>query len=437
MSKRIDNYDQMSDPDNPLTIKFEDIQAALPRIRPYVPMTPCVPSHQSKTFTMNIIYKMESVLPSGCHKERGVANALLKIPRDNKKAGLVIASLGNHAYSLSYHAARMNIPVTALFPDFVPIQKLQKIHALGTKVLVRGNNIADTHKLARAMAKEKGLIFINGRDHPDILAGLGTVALEILEQVPNVDAVLVPVGTGGLIGSVGTVIKRLKPNCLVYGVQSELMPVFAKALEAGEPVTIPDVNTIADCLQVTRAGVNAFHNAKSVIDKMLLVKEDWLARAVLALVEQERFVVEGAGACPLAAIIGHLVPELKTKTVVCLVTGGNIDCSFLARCMDRGLAAEGRLIKFRVRIKDNPPELSKLVRLISDLGFNMVRHFRDAVWVESDVYHVEMRIVCEGRNLEHSLELKRALDRAYPGLTTFDTEPFNDKSMCPCYVVKI
>ncbi|XP_047994544.1 L-threonine ammonia-lyase-like isoform X2 [Leguminivora glycinivorella] len=395
MSKRIDNYDELSDPDNPQTIKFEDIQAALGRIRPYVPVTPIIPSHQSKAFTMNIIYKMESVLPSGSHKERGAVNALLKIPRDKRKGGLVIASLGNHAYSMSYHAARLNIPVTALFPDSVPIQKLQKIHTLGTKVLVRGSQIVDTHKCARAMAKEKGLLFMNGRDHPDILAGLGTVGLEILEQVPNADAVLVPVGTGGLIGGIGTVIKRLKPNCLVYGIQSEVMPVFAKALEAGEPVTVPEVNTIADCLQVTRAGVNAFHNAKSVIDKMLLVKEDWIARAILALIEQERFVVEGAGACPLAAIIGHMVPELKTKTVVCLVTGGNIDTRFLARCIDRGLAAEGRLIKFR------------------------------------------MRIVVEGRNMEHSLELKRTLDRAYPGLTTFDTEPFNDKSMCPCYVAKM
>ncbi|XP_059053325.1 L-threonine ammonia-lyase-like isoform X1 [Achroia grisella] len=328
----------------------------------------------------------------------------------------------------------MNVPVIVVMPNCVPIAKLQKYHNHGAKVMVQGGNLMEAQRYARAIARDKGLTYINGRDHPHILAGYGTIALEILDQMPYVDAIIVPVGSGGLAAAIATVIKHVKPRCLVYGVQTEAMPVFFKSLEDGSPVTVPGQSTLADSIAVPNAAVNALHNARPLLDKMLLVNEEWIARAMLHLVEKERFVVEAAGACPLATIIGNLVPELKLKNVVCILSGGNVDNLLLVRCLDRGLAAEGRLVKFTVGIKNNPMENSQLLKLLANGGYNLVRLFRDNSWVEDDTYSIEVKLVCETRNLEHALELKRIIERAYPCTALFETEPFNDKRICPCYV---
>ncbi|XP_059053326.1 L-threonine ammonia-lyase-like isoform X2 [Achroia grisella] len=284
----------------------------------------------------------------------------------------------------------MNVPVIVVMPNCVPIAKLQKYHNHGAKVMVQGGNLMEAQRYARAIARDKGLTYINGRDHPHILAGYGTIALEILDQMPYVDAIIVPVGSGGLAAAIATVIKHVKPRCLVYGVQTEAMPVFFKSLEDGSPVTVPGQSTLADSIAVPNAAVNALHNARPLLDKMLLVNEEWIARAMLHLVEKERFVVEAAGACPLATIIGNLVPELKLKNVVCILSGGNVDNLLLVRCLDRGLAAEGRLVKFTVGIKNNPMENSQLLKLLANGGYNLVRLFRDNSWVEDDTYSIEV-----------------------------------------------
>ncbi|XP_038206612.1 L-threonine ammonia-lyase-like [Zerene cesonia] len=368
-------------------------------------------------------------------KERGALNALEMLPLDKKKLGIVVASLGNQAMGLCYYGQKLGIPVTVVMPVSVPIGKLQQCHNLGAKVVVQGGNLFESQRIARAVAREKGLAYINGRDHPHILAGYGTLALEILDQIPAVDAVLVPVGSGGLVAAIAAVIKHAKPECLVYGVQSEKIPTFFKSLETGERVTLPWQSSAADSIAMPNVGINAFHTAKPLLDKMLLVNEDWITKAILHLVEMERLVVEGAAACTLSAIISNLVPELKTKNVVCILSGGNIDAILISRCLDRGLAAEGRLIKFKVDIKGTAASFQKLLSFLAKAGYNVKRLFQDRVWVENDIYQVEVKLVCEARNLEHALELKRLMEREYTN-TVFETEPFNDKYTCPCYVRK-
>ncbi|KAM3960463.1 L-threonine ammonia-lyase-like [Aphomia sociella] len=436
MSRRNEDFDEFCDPENPREIKYQDVMEAAGRIKPHVIYTPCLASHFQKDFVTHLYYKLEFQQKSGSFKERGSLNALLLLPPDKKKIGVVMASIGNEAVGLCYYASKMSVPVIIVMPQSVPIAKLQKCHNYGAKVLVQGNNLTEAQRYARAIAKDKGLTYINGRDHPHVLAGYGTIAVEILEQVPSVDAVIVPVGSGGLIAAVASVIKHVKPGCLVYGVQTEAMPVMFKSLESSDPVAVPVQATLADAIAVSNVGVNAFNNVRPLLDKMLLVNEEWIARAMLHLIEKERFVIEAAGSCPLAAIIGNLVPELKLKNVVCILSGGNVDNLLLTRCLDRGLAAEGRLVKFKVGIKNTHTANTQLLKLLSKGGYNLVRQFRDNSWVEDDTYTIEVKLVCETRNLQHALELKRIIEKAYPCTSVFDTEPLNDKRTCPCYLRK-
>ncbi|XP_037294109.1 L-threonine ammonia-lyase isoform X2 [Manduca sexta] len=439
MSRRHEDFDEFCDPENPRTIKYEDVVDAADRIRPYILKTPCFPSHHQKDFSIHIYYKCEFLQKSGSFKGRGASNTLQLLPLDKKKLGIVAASIGNEAWALCYHAFKLNIPTIIVMPNNVPLDKILKCHSLGAKVILQGSNLMESQRYARAIARDKGLTYINGRDHPHMLAGFGTVGLEILEQVPFVDAVIVPVGGGGLISAIARVIKHVKPTCLVYGVQVDNMPVFFKSLEIDDLLTVPMQSTMADAIAVTNAGVNGFHNARPLVDEMwqLLVNEDWVARSILHLMEMERFVVEGAGACPLAAIIGNLVPELKLKNVVCVLSGGNIDNLLLSRCLERGRAAEGRLVRFKVGTKDNTPAIAHLCKLLVNGGFNIIQHFHEHIWIDNEVYNVEIRVVCETRGLDHALELKRIIERNYPCTSVFETEPLNDKRTCPCYVRKI
>ncbi|XP_041969457.1 L-threonine ammonia-lyase-like isoform X2 [Aricia agestis] len=424
MARMNKDFDEFCDPLNPRTITYEDVLSATQRIRKHIEPTPCIASHFQNLFGMKLFYKLETFQPTGSFKGRGALNALEMMPRDEQRKGVVLASAGNQALGVCYYAQKMKIPVTVVMSNIVPITKLQKCQNYGAKVIVHGDNYHDAQKHAKYMAREMGLTFINARDHPDIIAGYGSIALEILDQVPDIDAVLVPVGSGGLAAAITAVIKKLKPHCLVY------------SLEAGKPMTLPWTNSVADSIAMSNIGVNAFHTAKALLDKMILVNEDWIARAVLHFVEKERFVVEGAGASPLAAIMAKQVPELKQKTVVCITSGGNIDAVLLGRCLDRGRAAEGRLVKFKVGIPDSSVGYEGLLRLLADNNFNMYRLFPDRAWVEDEMYSVEVKVVCETTGLDHAIELKRTIEKAYPNTALFEAEPYDVNKTCPCYYNK-
>lgn len=436
MSRKYEDYDEWCNPEYPRTLSYDDVVAAATTIKPFVLNTPCVPSNYKKKFVMNLYYKLEFLQKTGSIKERGAVNVLQLLSTDRKKIGICTGSIGNDALSLCYYSSKFNIPTSVVMAHGTPMFKLQKLHNLGAQVLVQGSNLLEAQRNARLFARERSLTFINGHDHPHVLAGHGTIALEILEQVPRVDAILVPVGTGGLAAAVATVVKRVKPTCLVYGIQSEDNACLFKSLEASEPLFVPVEGSVADGTAVPIVGYNSFHTGKTILDKILLVKERWISTAMLHLLEKEHYVVEGAGALPLAALIGHLVPELKTKTVVCILSGGNIDSMLLTRCIHRGMAADGRFVKFKIAVKNTTLHKNQLYQLISAGGWNIIEHTEDSVWVANDINTCQISLVCEAKDLEHALNLKRILDKVYSFSAIFATEPFNDKRTCPCHVHK-
>ncbi|KAJ9576257.1 hypothetical protein L9F63_006856, partial [Diploptera punctata] len=408
-----DNSDPMCSSSNPIKLNFEDITSAAFKIKSGVICTPCMKSHLSEITGMDVFLKKDFVQYTGSFKERGACYALLMLPEEQKKKGVISASLGNHALALSYHGHRLKIPVTVVMPIVAPIMKIQSCRQQGANVVVQGKDMGEAKKIALQLSREQNLTYINGYDHPHIMAGQGTLGLEIAEQVNNIDAVVVPVGGGGLIAGMALAIKTLYPKAKIIGVESDRCASFSRALKAGKPVYTPIESTLADGLAVPMVGYNAFLTAAPLIDKMVVVKEEWIAVAILRLVELEKCVVEGAGAAGLAAILAGHLDELKGKRVVLPLCGGNIDTTVLGRCLDRGLACDGRLLKFTVTVSDRPGGIAELCKLMASIGVSIKDIMHERAWLQSDIFSVEVKVICETRDLQHSNILKETLHKHY------------------------
>eukprot|EP00730_Choanoeca_flexa_P005889 TRINITY_DN12044_c0_g1_i3.p2 TRINITY_DN12044_c0_g1~~TRINITY_DN12044_c0_g1_i3.p2 ORF type:complete len:422 (+),score=74.03 TRINITY_DN12044_c0_g1_i3:3984-5249(+) len=310
------DLDEISD------VKFEDVSRAKYRIADGVSTTPCEQSATLSEMTKtNLFFKREYLHPTGSFKERGARNALKMLTKEQKQRGVIAASAGNHALGLAYHGSDLGIPVYLVMPLFAPLTKVQNCRSYGANVTTQGAHIGEAMVIAKEMAVEKGLIYINGYDDEAIIAGQGTCALEILEQVPDVDAIVVPIGGAGLIAGIALAVKTLRPEVEVIGVEAESCPSFTKALEAGQPVTVQVSSTLADGLAVPQVGSRAFKVAKDRVDKVVCVREKDVAIAVLRLLEIGKAVVEGAGAAGLAALLVDKLPHLGGKNVVCLLCG--------------------------------------------------------------------------------------------------------------------
>nr|XP_022319368.1 uncharacterized protein LOC111122100 isoform X2 [Crassostrea virginica] len=405
--------DPSCDPENPVKITFQDVSAAAYKIKDGIHRSPCIKSRMSAMLDMDIYFKKEFLQFTGSFKERGARYALSQLPNDQKKIGVIAASAGNHALALSYHGQCLDIPVTVVMPLIAPMMKVQACRSYGANVIIQGNDISESKVYAQKMGKEKGYIYINGYDHPHILAGQGTMGLEIIEQVPDVDAVVIPVGGGGLIAGAALALKNLKPSVQIIGVESERCASFSEALKAGKPVRTDVSSTIADGLAVPTVGVNAFVTAKDLVDKMVIVKEEYIALAILRLVELEKAIVEGAGATGLAAILEGMLPELTGKKVVVALCGGNIDTTALGRVIERGLAADGRLIRFVITVSDRPGGIAELTKLLADMGVSIKDIFHERAWLKSDIFSVQVKCVVEARDKAHSEELEAALRKRY------------------------
>ncbi|XP_032521299.1 L-threonine ammonia-lyase-like [Danaus plexippus] len=407
-------YDEYCDPNNPRKIKYDDILAAYRRITGYVLKTPCTRAHMSDRLGMEIYLKQEFMQHTGCFKERGVRNTMLLLSEEQRKVGVISASTGNHGTSMSYHTTQMGIPCIVVMPVRAPITKLTKCQNFGAKTIQHGDNMAEAKHYAMALSKEKKLYYVNGYDHPNVIEGQGTIGIEIIEQVPDVDAVIVPVGGGSLLCGIAVAVKHLKPDTEVYGIQTEKAYSMVEALKRNERVKIVIDSTIADGLGVNLAGVNTFHNLKSgILDKMVIVKEDWVARAIMHVVEEERYVIEGAAAVTIAAVMAGLFPNLKGKKVVCVLSGGNIDTTILARSLERGMAAEGRLVKFKVTVSDRPGGMAELCSLLATIGVTVRDCIPERAWVKGDVFSVEMKVIVETRGWDHTKELIEQIKKKY------------------------
>jgi threonine dehydratase len=391
-------------------ISLTDIQMARKRIKSGIYYSPCPLSIQLSELTGCTIYcKFDNLQRTGSFKERGARNALLSLDLERSKKGVIAASAGNHALGLAYHGRLLGVPVTVVMPETAPLIKITTCQRLGANVRVAGKNFFEARTEADRIAKENGLTYIHGYDDWEIIAGQGTMGLEILDQVPDLDAILVPVGGAGLIAGVAVAMKSLKPEVQVVGVEAEHTPSFAAALKAGHPVKVENSPTLADGLAVPDVGANAFSIARDRVDDLLLVSEQEIALAILRIVELEKAVVEGSAASTLAALISGKAEKLRGKKIVLPFCGGNIDPGILNQVMERGLVADGRLYRFTARISDRPGGLAALTRVIASVGASVKEITHDRTFSLTDVAAVKVVCTVETRDREHIAELEKAL----------------------------
>lgn len=395
-----------------MPLALADIQAAAARIAGSVVETPCPRSIPlSEATGMEIFCKLEYLQRTGSFKERGARNALLLLAPRQRRLGVITASAGNHALGLAYHAQLLGITARVVMPRFAPLTKLVNCRRLGAEVVLAGNNIAEARECADRIAADNGLTYINGFDDPAIIAGQGTIGLEIAAQVPDLDAVIVPIGGAGLIAGIALALKSLKPGVKIIGVEPERAASYTAALAADRPVQVELQPSLADGLSVPRVGDHAFALARERVDRTVLVGEHDIARAVLRLMELEKAVVEGAGAAPLAVCLAGLAPELKGKKVVLPLCGGNIDLNTLDRVIERGLASEGRLCRFTATISDRPGGLARFAGLLAEEGASVIDITHDRAFADDDITTVAVHCVVETRDAAHIAALRARLER--------------------------
>lgn len=381
---------------------FAMIESARRGLAGAVAMTPCPESIAlSELIGCRVFCKLDYLQRTGSFKERGAACALAQLDAAQRQRGVIAASAGNHALALAYHGQRLGIPVTVVMPRHAPLIKLATCRRLAARVVCEGESFDDARQHAHDLARQQGLTYVHGFDDLHVIAGQGTIALEMLEQVPDADAVIVPIGGGGLIAGVATVVKRLRPTMAVIGVEPARMPSFTAALTGGAPTPVAYEPTLADGLAVRCVGVRAWAACRELVDRVVQVDEAALALAILRLLELEKAVVEGAAAAPLAALLGGELAELRGRTVLLPLCGGNIDPLVLHRVIELGLAADGRLHQLHVHVSDRPGGLAELTAVLAGSGASIhdVRH--DRIFAGPDVARVAVELILETRDREH------------------------------------
>src|SRR5205085_2927015 len=357
---------------------------------------------------------------TGSFKERGARNALAQLPPDQQTRGVIAASAGNHAQALAYQGKLLGIPATVVMPKYAPLIKIGNCEKLGATVVLHGKDFTEAKEKAHEIAKERGLAYIDGYDDPAIIAGQGTMGLEIVEQVPDLDAIVVPVGGGGLLAGVALAVKSRRPKIRIIAVEADHVASFSAALRERKPVRINLKPTLADGLAIAQVGSNAFEIAASRVDHSVTVTVEQIAVSILRIVELEKGVVEGAAATPLAACLSGQLPELTGKRVVLLLCGGNIDPNVLSRVVERGLVADGRLCRFTAVISDRPGGLADLAKQIATTGASIKEVVHERAFASSDVSTVSVLCTVETRNHEHFAQLCAHLKAQ--GVETYDTK---------------
>ena len=394
-------------------VTVADIEAARERIRGGIYESPCVESIPlSKLTGAHVFCKLDYLQRTGSFKERGARNALLQLPDEARRRGVIAASAGNHAQGVAYHGSLLGVPVTVVMPRFAPLIKVTNCRNLGAEVILHGEDLTEARAKALELASERGLVFISPYDNAHIVAGQGTMGLEILEQAPEVEAVVVPVGGAGLIGGIGLAVKARKPSVEMVGVEPESAPSLAAAFARHGPVLVAMSPTLADGLAVAQTGAITYPIARRVVDRLVTVDEASIALAILRLVELEKSVVEGAGAAPLAAFLAGKLDHLKGKRVVLVLCGGNIDLTILDRVIETGLVTDGRLARFTVSISDRPGGLARLTGVIASTGASVKEIVHDRAFSGPDVSAVRVVCVVETTGHEHVKQLHAALGDA-------------------------
>jgi threonine dehydratase len=396
-----------------MNVNLSEIRAARERIAGAIYHSPCPYSLSlSRLCGAEIYCKLDHLQMTGSFKERGARNKLMSLTDEQKKRGVIAASAGNHALGLAYHGQLLGIPVTVIMPKWAPIIKVSNCRSFGANIVLHGESYDDARKLARQRSEDEEMPFISGFDDPYIINGAGTMGLEILEDVPGVDAIVVPIGGGGLIAGIGAAVKAAKPSVQIIGVEPVNAASFVESMKAGKVTRFETKPTLADGLAVAELGTLCFEIAKTLVDQTVLVDEPQIAQAVLRLLELEKTVVEGAGAVPLAAMTSGSLKYLAGKKVVLCLCGGNIDATVISRVIERGLAAEGRLCRITAFISDRPGSLAKLLGVIADTGASIKEVEHDRHFGPADVAKVAAICIVETRDADHIRQVREAVKAA-------------------------
>ena len=388
------------------------VEAARDRLRDAIYRTPCPYSHTLSELTgAHCHLKLENLQMTGSFKERGAANLLLQLDAAERRRGVVAASAGNHGLAVAFHAARLGIPATIVMPTYAPLVKAASARRSGAEVVLHGANYDEAYERATTLVAERDAVFVHPFDDPRVVAGQGTIGLELAEQVEDLDAVVVPVGGGGLVSGVALALKARRPAVRVIGVQAAAVPAMQRALQARERVRVPAGATIADGIAVRRVGEVTFALAARLVDEMVTVDEEELANAVLLLLEIEKTVVEGAGAAPLAALLNRPL-GLAGRRVALILSGGNIDVTMLARIIERGLVKDGRLVRLGVVLHDRPGALARLTALIAEERVNILQIEHDRAFVRQPIGSTEVELTLETSGRKQIDALKARLEAA-------------------------
>jgi threonine dehydratase len=388
------------------------VEAARSRLQGAVYETPCAYSQTLSELTGTRCYvKLENLQMTGSFKERGAANLLFQLDASERRRGVVAASAGNHGLAVAFHAARLGIPATIVMPTYAPLVKVASARRYGAEVILHGANYDEAYEQAQAVVAERDAVFVHPFDDARVVAGQGTLGLELLEQVEALDAVIVPVGGGGLIAGVALAIKARRPDVRVIGVQAAAVPAMERALAAAERVRVPAGATIADGIAVRQVGAVTYALASRLVDGVVTVDEEELANAVLLLLEIEKTVVEGAGAAPLAALLNRQL-GLAGGRVALVLSGGNIDVTMLARIIERGLVKDGRLVRLGVALQDRPGALARLTAQIAEERANILQIEHDRAFSRQPIGSTEVELTLETSGRKQIDTIKQRLEAA-------------------------
>lgn len=355
-----------------------------------------------------IYLKSENLQKTGSFKVRGAYAKIAQLSDEQKKKGIIACSAGNHAQGVALAAQKNGIQSKIFIPSTAPISKIEATKSYGAQICLVDGVYDDAYNEAVQCQQETGAEFIHPFDDIEVIAGQGTIALEVLEQLPEVEAVIVPIGGGGLISGIAYTIKMLKPECKVYGVQAAGAGSMYYSIEHHKRTELPAVHTFADGTAVKMPGENTFALCEKYVDKIVTVTDDEIATAVLTLMERQKLVAEGAGALSVAAAMFKKLP-IEGKKTVCIVSGGNIDVNILSRVINRGLLKSGRIADLTIEMLDKPGQLKEVSRIIADLGANVIRVRHNQGGENTDINDCYLKISMETRNLRHLCEIKKAL----------------------------
>jgi threonine dehydratase len=389
-----------------------DVLEARARIGTAIPHSPLdLSSRLTKTIGRPVYLKLENLHRTGSFKERGALNRLLTLTDAERAAGVIAGSAGNHAQGLAYHASRLGVRCTIVMPLGTPLVKVTATRDYGATVVLHGAGYDDAYAETERRATAEGLTLVHGFDDEKVMAGGGTVGLELLEETPDLGTILVPIGGGGLISGIAVAVKEANPAIRMIGVQSARVPSMTVALAGGAPTLVPAAATLADGIAVRRVGAHTLPIIRRYVDEVVTVDEEELAAAVLHLLEKEKTVAEGAGAASLAALMhGHVAPAPGAIAVV--VSGGNIDVNVLARIIERGLVKDGRLVRLRVRVSDHPGSLHRLLAVVAEARANVMQIEHNRAFSKVDLDETAVDLTLETRGRAHAEELEAALTRA-------------------------